>query len=118
MIKPVLHNSIAVKKAIGILFLFVMLFSYGAQALHHHYEAPQNHTSDRQLTFVKGNSNLHCDLCDQILHQSSFDLAVSIPEISSRIPGIPAHGGRYYIGFYKFTLQGFSNKGPPFTLVA
>lgn len=98
------------------MFLLVLLFSHAVQAFHHHCKASHNNTSDHKISFVKGNGNMHCDLCDQIVHQPSFDLAVVNPAISSLIPEVPVHGGRYYIGFNKFTLQGFSNKGPPITL--
>ncbi|WP_162817997.1 hypothetical protein U0035_01375 [Niabella yanshanensis] len=116
--KPVLYNNVWIKKATGILFLVVLLFSYSVQALHHHSEASRNNTTGYKISFVKGDSNRHCDICDQIEHQPTFDLAFNASLICSLSPGDSVHGGRYRIGFNTSILQGFSNKGPPFTLTS
>ena len=95
------------------MFVLVLLCSFSIQVLHrHHYEnkiTVATHQDGKMITTIAD----HCKVCDQIRHVSSFDLYVPDITIASPITATPAHGGRYYIGYYKFTIQGFTNKGPP-----
>lgn len=100
------------------MFLVIMLFSYSVQAFHHHSGAAPDNIGAYKASLVEGDGSLHCGLCEQLAHPPSFDLPVALPGIAQLIPVVPDHGDRYYTGFYKFTLQGLSNKGPPFTSVA
>ncbi|WP_300603971.1 hypothetical protein [Niabella sp.] len=93
------------------MFALILLCSFSMQLLHqHHYE--NKVMLEKKEALVKMIAD-HCKICDQIQHGVSYDGSVPDIQIATPIAAIPVHGGRYYIGFYKFTLQGFTNKGPP-----
>ncbi|MCF3108098.1 hypothetical protein LL912_04855 [Niabella sp. CC-SYL272] len=83
------------------------------QAVHHHHADIKDNTAAIQKGSLVKVVAEHCKVCDQIRHSSSPDLSTPDTELASPMPVTPVHGGRYYIGFFKFTLQGFTNKGPP-----
>ena len=55
-----------------------------------------------------------CKICDFNVHkQSETTYSTYPPILVTPLPTLITHNTRSYIGNYKFTLQGFTNKGPP-----
>ncbi|TKC10711.1 hypothetical protein FA048_11105 [Pedobacter polaris] len=97
------------KKAASLLMMSVFLFVSVFQVFHHHDDV-QQHTSELSIQkFVKS-----CDVCHFLAHQNAVPILFSNHfELAKPITAAEVFGGLYDIGFYKFTLQGFTNKGPP-----
>lgn len=55
-----------------------------------------------------------CKVCDYLLHKKGKEISLDHPVLLAELLPRPiTPGGRVYAGIYKFTLQGFANKGPP-----
>lgn len=92
--------------------MLLLLFNIAVQSLHRHHQ--------KQVTFEHADQKVvtshtaFCVICDHFQYRTPSDIPfLSNIEITPPLPAVPVHGGRYYIGFYKFTLQDFTNKGPP-----
>ena len=94
-------------------FLLVILFisMTVVQAFHVHDRSAKLEQSDTgDLTYAVEK----CKLCDFYLHKQSESFHVLYPPLLvAPLPTVITHHTCYYIGNYKFTLQGFTNKGPP-----
>ncbi|WP_460683936.1 hypothetical protein [Niabella aquatica] len=112
MKKQELHTDIIIAKAGAAFFALLMFFNIAVQSLHSHHtkQASCEYKDQKALTSY----HPFCIVCDHFQYRTHFDTpTLSHIEIAPPLPAVPVHGGRYYIGFYKFTLQGFTNKGPP-----
>jgi len=98
----------------NILAIWLMMLFVGTslfQVFHHHEHLP-NHKSYSQTSIQKWVKS--CEVCDYLAHHHAVPvLNAHHFELVPPIIATSAFSGRYYIGFYKFTLQGFTNKGPP-----
>ncbi|WP_345951591.1 hypothetical protein ABDD95_09185 [Mucilaginibacter sp. PAMB04274] len=55
-----------------------------------------------------------CKVCEFYAHKHSKVINLSYPPVLTvPIPEPVTYTSHYFIGNYKFTLQGFTNKGPP-----
>lgn len=95
--------------AVWLAMLFVGNAAF--QVFHNHEHATSHkhydHTSVQKL--VKS-----CEACDYLAHHQFVPiLTANHFELMPQVKSPSVHAGRYYIGGYKFTLQGFTNKGPP-----
>lgn len=94
-------------------FMLTLLFLFisAAPALHSHHgvskagqveEDSVYHTSDK------------CQVCDYCTHRQGKEFYLPFPSaLSAPKPEPVTLSFRVYAGIYKFTLQGFTNKGPP-----
>jgi len=80
----------------------------------HHNDAPTSHT-EKQITAASAK----CTICSFLSHHEQQDYLIptdhSLPQpvrtYTTILPG-------FFAGIYKFTLQGFTNKGPPLSFIA
>lgn len=81
------------------------------------------HEHDKQIhSFAKSKTSViakdDCKICEYSAHHH-FNQALTSPTFTFdfKVPELPqiSYGG-YSISFYQFTLQGFTNKGPPVVL--
>lgn len=99
-------------KAGAAFFALLVLFNIAVQSLHSHH--PKQVTCEHADQKVLTSDDAFCVICDHFQHRNHSDTPTfSNIEITPPLPAVPVHGGRYYMGFCKFTLQGFTNKGPP-----
>lgn len=98
----------------NIIAIWLMVFFVGTslfQVFHHHiHGAHHNHYSETSVQkWVKS-----CEVCNYIAHHQLVPI-LNVHQIEMVPPVISTteFAGRYNIGFYKFTLKGFTNKGPP-----
>ncbi|WP_346238469.1 hypothetical protein ABDK00_008530 [Niabella insulamsoli] len=101
------------EKCAAVIFGLSMLFMLGIPLFHQHHD--EKHLSDgAAIAMAKIQS--HCHSCDQMRHQHHADNEAPSFQLSSPSQRVPLHSSRYYMGCYKFTIQGFINKGPPMLL--
>lgn len=96
-------------------FLLVMLFLSisVAQIFHSHpkvaaMEQTHDHDNDQLSAADK------CMICDYLAHQKSKEFYINHPVVLSvPLPDAITLNSNVFVGNYKFSLQGFTNKGPP-----
>jgi hypothetical protein len=98
---------------LGSLLLVTLLLSISViQALHSHKSSVQSEQSSDSSDQIVSEAN-PCQICDYLAHiqnkQFIIYAAVLVLAISVPITFQP----HSFVGNYKFTLQGFTNKGPP-----
>jgi hypothetical protein len=82
------------------------------QAFHHHQKAVQTESSDNDQDTVAASDQ--CQLCDYFMHKQGKELFFVYPLVYViQLPEPLRHTSSVFVGNYKFTLQGFTNKGPP-----
>ncbi|MEJ2883646.1 hypothetical protein [Pedobacter sp. GR22-6] len=95
--------------ALLLIGMFVSLFA--VQAFHSHYdETSSNAGFEKEIVPVSE----HCEICVFLAQLQHKDYLM--PNLEPMlIPSLPApeHLSGVFTGNYKFTLQGFTNKGPP-----
>ena len=79
------------------------------------------HTHDREVRTEQSaidqdslSNSDWCKLCDYFIHKQDKQLFLSYPPVV--VPPLPepvSYTTEIFVGNYKFTLQGFTNKGPP-----
>jgi hypothetical protein len=91
----------------------VLLLSITAiQALHHHASATYYDDGSENREYV--DSTNKCAVCDYLSHQHNKEFHLPAPVLVTAPVIKPVTlRCRSYAGIYKFTLQGFTNKGPP-----
>lgn len=98
-------------KAISFLLVFTFLFISFIQIIHAHSKNDIEHVADQKesITFSE-----KCSVCDYIFHKHGKDIVLPLPfSISFPLPTGNISNTGVFVGNYKFTLQGFTNKGPP-----
>jgi len=98
---------------LGVLLLVVLFLSISViQAFHSHNKVvrtEQSTTDDDTLS-----DSDQCKLCDYFTQKQSKQLYLSYaPVLLLPIPDPITFNTEVFVGNYKFTLQGFTNKGPP-----
>jgi hypothetical protein len=98
---------------LGALMLVLLFLSINVvQAFHHHHKAVQTEASDNDQDQLS--SSDQCQLCDYFMHKQGKDLFFAYPaNIVYQLPEPLRYTTSLFVGNYKFTLQGFTNKGPP-----
>ena len=98
---------------LGSLLLVMLFLSISVlQSLHSHNRVAQTEQSSADDDMVSNSDQ--CKICDYLLHKQDKQLFYSFATVV--VPTIPdaiVYNDRSSIGNYKFTLQGFTNKGPP-----
>lgn len=106
-------NNIQKKCCQVVSFLMVVLFisMTVVQVFHMHDRGVTTEQSgEDDLTYAVEK----CKVCDFYFHKQSETIhAAYPPALVTLLPTLITHNTRHYIGNYKFTLQGFTNKGPP-----
>ncbi|WP_295121192.1 hypothetical protein [uncultured Chitinophaga sp.] len=96
----------------GSLLLLVLLFSgtvIQASHFHHQVDVTEQCPGDDVMNNVDD-----CFVCDHYTQQAGKELFYAHPPVLDvPLPEPVQQNGRTYARIYKFTLQGFSNKGPP-----
>lgn len=96
--------------AVWLMTLFVVTSFF--QIFHHHHQELPSHKHDNQTSIQKWVKS--CEVCDYLAHHHAVPiLNVHHFELITPVKSTAAFAGKYYMGCYKFTLQGFTNKGPP-----
>ncbi len=98
-------------KIISMLLVFLFTAITAIQALHKHQTAGIDR-DDADTEYVY--SSEKCSICDYLVQKRSHHAHLSYPPVIT-VPVTKAVTllTRCYAGVYKFTLQGFTNKGPP-----
>lgn len=94
-------------------FLLIILFLSISviQILHNHKVVVKIEQSDDESD---GYVTEKCKICEFFIHKHGKALYLSHPPVTSTpLPEPLSYNTYSYIGNYKFTLQGFTNKGPP-----
>ncbi len=94
---------------ISILLVFVFMAITAVQIVHKHKSVCFD-KSDTEYVF----SSEKCSICDYFVQKQSNHATLSYPPVI--VPPITNPFtllGKSFAGNYKFTLQGFTNKGPP-----
>ena len=82
------------------------------QALHSHNRPVQTEQGTNDEDTVSASDQ--CQLCDYFTQKQGKQLFLSYaPVLILPIPEPIPYNTKIFIGNYKFTLQGFTNKGPP-----
>lgn len=98
-------------KVISLALALVFFFITAVQAFHNHTFQPANDDADGQ-EYVFASEK--CSVCDYVIHKQTDHAQHSYPPVLVAPVTKPVTLlSRYYAGIYKFTLQGFTNKGPP-----
>lgn len=101
----------------GAMLLVMLFLSISvAQILHSHPKVsatPHTHQHD-----LDGGHQLSaadkCLICDYLAHQQSKEFYISHPLVLNvPLPDAITLNTNVFVGNYKFSLQGFTNKGPP-----
>lgn len=106
-------NHIQKKCCQVVSFLMVILFisMTVVQAFHTHDSSVNTEQSDQvDISYAVEK----CKICEFYLHKQSETAHSTYPPVlTTPLPTPVKHNTCHYIGNYKFTHQGFTNKGPP-----
>jgi len=101
----------------GAMLLVMLFLSISvAQIFHSHpkvatLEHLQQHDGNDQDQVASADK---CLICDYLAHQQSKEFYISHPLVLSvPLPDAITLNTNVFVGNYKFSLQGFTNKGPP-----
>lgn len=99
-----------IKSAISLLLVLAFALISVAQILHSH--ALENDTETIQKESVSLSEK--CGICDYIIHKQGKEVVLTAPyAFAVPLPEAVVITSGVFAGIYKFTLQGFTNKGPP-----
>jgi len=102
-------------KSILAIWLIILFVGNSLFQIFHHHKHLADHKQYSQTSIQKWVKS--CELCDYMAHHHAVPILVAHHfELVPPVKPTAIFAGRYYIGFYKFTLQGFTNKGPPTVL--
>jgi hypothetical protein len=98
---------------LGSLLLVTLFLSISViQALHNHKFSVQSIQSDNSDETVSEANP--CQLCDYLSHIQNKQLFIVYAALLILAVSVPiSFQPHSFVGNYKFTLQGFTNKGPP-----
>lgn len=105
--KPLNKRHTLVSLLMVIVFMAITAF----QAIHKH-GYPSLNDQDKDTEYVY--SSEKCTVCDYIVHkQAHYAHFDNLPVIGIPVTKAVTLLSKSFAGTYKFTLQGFTNKGPP-----
>jgi hypothetical protein len=98
-------------RLIACLLIVVFLGISVGQLFHNHKSIIKTEqTADDDASYVTEK----CKVCEFFVHKHSKFLLLSYPPVLVvAVPEPITYNSHCFIGNYKFTLQGFTNKGPP-----
>lgn len=103
------HHYVKSVLAVWLMMLFIGTSFF---QIFHHHEHPAIDKQYHQTSVQKWVKS--CEVCDYLAHHHAIPILTAHHfELTPPVKSNAAFAGRYYIGCYKFTLQGFTNKGPP-----
>lgn len=106
------HIQHFVLRSISVLLASLFWVIIFGGLLHHHQEIPKTDDAESYYTPEK------CDVCDYCFHKSGKD-SIYTPLVFfvfvKSVICILLTG--FVLASYKFTLQGFTNKGPPAVII-
>jgi hypothetical protein len=99
---------------LGSLLLVTLFLSISAiPALHTHKSNVQSEQSSYSGDEKVSEANA-CQICDYLAHTQNKQLFIVYAEVLVLAVSLPiSFQPHSFVGNYKFTLQGFTNKGPP-----
>jgi hypothetical protein len=98
-------------QTVSFLLIIVFLGISAGQMLHSHKSILKTEQANEDDSGYIGEK---CKICEFYVHKQGKVLNLSYPPVfTAPLPEPISYTTHYYIGNYKFTLQGFSNKGPP-----
>jgi hypothetical protein len=99
---------------LGSLLLVTLFLSISViQALHSHKSSAQFEQSSDNSDETVSEAN-PCQLCDYLAHIQNKQLFIAYAAVLVLAISVPiSFQPHSFVGNYKFTLQGFTNKGPP-----
>jgi len=94
------------------MLVLILLSISVIQAVHSH---EKNTQTEQSPSDHDGASDMdHCQICDYHVHKQGKYLVPEVPQVlPAPLPEPISFCTAYFIGNYKFTLQDFTNKGPP-----
>ena len=93
----------------------LLLYVTVIQALHHHATPADVNDISNSGGYV--HSSNKCAVCDYLSHHQFDEYHLpAVDQITVPVNKPVTSLSRSYAGIYKFTLQGFTNKGPPLFL--
>ncbi|WP_295768629.1 hypothetical protein [uncultured Mucilaginibacter sp.] len=97
--------------ALSLMLALAFLFITAVQAFHkHNYTSAKNDSDETEYVYAAEK----CSICDYVVHkQSNFAHLHHPPVVAVPVTKAVTLLTKSYAGIYKFTLQGFTNKGPP-----
>lgn len=99
-----------IKSAVSLLLVFAFTLISATQILHIH--TMENDTEIAQKE--SGSLSEKCGICDYIFHKQGKEIVLTAPyAFAVPLPKAVVIASGVFAGIYKFTLQGFTNKGPP-----
>jgi len=111
MINRKLKRRIDLVKAVSALLIFTFSFISVIQIIHNHNtdEVEQVGNQKDNISFTE-----KCSVCDYLAHKHGKEILLPLPfSISYPLPKANLLNTGTFLANYKFTLQGFTNKGPP-----
>lgn len=107
--KPLSNKTMS--QALSLLLIFLFLFISAAQILHTHDGQIKIEQSGNQNNLDQKHD---CKVCDYLLDHPSKQLFLTHPPLTAvPLPEVVLVSTGVFARIYKFTLQGFTNKGPP-----
>lgn len=98
-------------QGISILFLLLALFISSLQLIHSHADRKISQYAEEEHTTTIDDQ---CHVCDFLVHLKTDEQHFIYPVLPSPpLPQAIVYGNPVCAGNYEFTLQGFTNKGPP-----
>jgi hypothetical protein len=103
----------SLKRVIAILLLLLFCCLHLLQGFHSNSSCAD--TGDGEQNEQQYMSSVeHCKICDYLAHMRHDLFYISHPIVLSvPLPKAIELNGQLFARIYKFTLQGFTNKGPP-----
>ena len=98
---------------LGSLMLVLLFLSIAiVQSFHRHDQIVKTEQSSSDDDTISDSDQ--CHLCDYFTHKQGKQLFLTyLPVIVLSLPEPVSYSTEIFLGNYKFTLQGFTNKGPP-----
>lgn len=95
----------------SLVLAFVFIAITAVQAFHkHNNTSAKDDSEDTEYVYA----NEKCSVCDYVVHkQSNYAHMYHPPVLMAPVTKAVTLLSKCYAGVYKFTLQGFTNKGPP-----
>lgn len=109
-------SGIQLQRAGSFLLVWLFLFISAAQVLHVH---PGSHMNDHEQCGDKEQLQGldKCSICDYYHHIQAKQIFWHHPVVLDvALPQTRTINTQVLIGNYKFSLQGYTNKGPPYTV--
>jgi hypothetical protein len=112
-LKKQARNTIQKCYQLGSLLLVLLFLSITVvQAFHRHDQVVKTEQSSGDEDTLSSIDD--CQLCDYFTHKQGKQLFFTYPPvIVLPLPEPISYSTAIFLGNYKFTLQGFTNKGPP-----